>query len=183
MFQDFLKNWGVTHRPSSPYYPQSNGHAEASVKSIKNLILKTTSNGNIDCDEFLTGLLELRNTPRQDGLSPAEVLYGHPIRSKIPIHSSAFHSRWKRMNAEWDKRRSEQLKKSNRWYNQTAKPMDPIRSGTVVRVQDPIDHTWETMATVIKVGRYRDYLLKSPSGKTFWRNRKFITAVTTNTSF
>ena len=30
--KEFLRRWGVTHRPSTPYYPQSNGHAEAAVK-------------------------------------------------------------------------------------------------------------------------------------------------------
>ena len=35
---DFLKSWGVTHNLSSPHYPQSNGKAEATVKSMKKLI-------------------------------------------------------------------------------------------------------------------------------------------------
>ena len=52
------------HMPSSPYHPQSNGHAEASVKAMKALIMKTTTNGDIDSEAFLTGLLEWRNTPK-----------------------------------------------------------------------------------------------------------------------
>ena len=38
---------------------------------MKNLILKTTENGDINKEEFLEGLLEFRNTPREHGLSPA----------------------------------------------------------------------------------------------------------------
>ena len=30
-FQDFLKNWDITHITSSPRYPQSNGFAERMV--------------------------------------------------------------------------------------------------------------------------------------------------------
>ena len=31
-FQDFSRQWGFTHQASSPYYPQSNGEIEATVK-------------------------------------------------------------------------------------------------------------------------------------------------------
>ena len=36
-FQQFLKLWGVKHRLSSVSYPQSNGRAEAAVKSAKHI--------------------------------------------------------------------------------------------------------------------------------------------------
>jgi transposase InsO family protein len=38
--RQFLKGWGVKHEMSSPYWPQSNGHAESAVKVIKSLIRK-----------------------------------------------------------------------------------------------------------------------------------------------
>ena len=38
VFADFLQTWGVTHVTSSSHYPQSNGKAEATVKSMKKLI-------------------------------------------------------------------------------------------------------------------------------------------------
>ena len=34
-FQSFLKKWVIKWRSSSPYYPQSNGLAENSVKKLK----------------------------------------------------------------------------------------------------------------------------------------------------
>lgn len=60
---DFMDRWGVRHVISSPHYPQSNGHAEAAVKSVKHLIMKVAPSGNTDCEEFYRGLLELHNTP------------------------------------------------------------------------------------------------------------------------
>ena len=35
--QQFCREWGVSHRTSSPHYPQSNGLAEAAFKSMKKL--------------------------------------------------------------------------------------------------------------------------------------------------
>ena len=37
-FDAFLRNWGVGRRLSSAHYPQSNGRAEAAVKSAKRLV-------------------------------------------------------------------------------------------------------------------------------------------------
>ncbi|XP_068245429.1 uncharacterized protein [Palaemon carinicauda] len=93
-FKGFMKRWGVRHMVTSPHYPQSNGHSEAAVKSIKHLILKTALSGNIDCEDFDLGLLELRNTPNFTGRSPAQILYSWPVRSCIPAHLKAFSKEW-----------------------------------------------------------------------------------------
>ena len=37
-FADFCTSWGITHETSSPHYPQSNGFAEACVKSVKHAL-------------------------------------------------------------------------------------------------------------------------------------------------
>ena len=37
-FANFCMSWGITHETSSPHYPQSNGFAEACVKSIKHAL-------------------------------------------------------------------------------------------------------------------------------------------------
>ncbi|KAK3855471.1 hypothetical protein Pcinc_038132 [Petrolisthes cinctipes] len=90
----FLARWGVEHRVSSPHNPRANGHAEAAVKAVKKLIMTTTERGQLDEDEFARGLLELRNTPKADGRSPAQILFGHPMRSCIPAHHRSFSPQW-----------------------------------------------------------------------------------------
>ena len=35
---EFCTSWGITHETSSPHYPQSNGFAEACVKSVKHAL-------------------------------------------------------------------------------------------------------------------------------------------------
>ncbi len=37
-FQQALQKWGVVWGNSSPYYAQSNGHAEAAVDAMKRLV-------------------------------------------------------------------------------------------------------------------------------------------------
>ena len=37
-FADFCISWGITHKTSSLHYPQSNGFAEACIKSIKHAL-------------------------------------------------------------------------------------------------------------------------------------------------
>ena len=50
---------------------------------MKKLITTTTVQGDLD-DENLRGLLQYRNTPRAGGLSPAQILFGHPLPSVVP---------------------------------------------------------------------------------------------------
>ncbi len=75
-FKSFLANWGIPHGTSSPHYPQSNGLAEAAVKSMKKLIAGAWRCGSFDRDEFSKALLLFRNTPLSGGKSPAEVVFG-----------------------------------------------------------------------------------------------------------
>ena len=75
---------------SSPYYSQANGHAESAVKVVKRLTKKATSGGDLDTDAFAEWLLELRNSPRSDGRSSAQILLVDPLRSRVPVHHSSF---------------------------------------------------------------------------------------------
>ena len=171
-FRKFLSEWGVRINPSSPYYPQSNGHAEATVKSIKNLIIKSTENGSLDTDQFAIGLLELRNTPKADGLSPAQVLFGHPIRSLLPVAPNMYKEKW--MKVYQTEKREENKKKTEIWYNRKAKPLVELSTGSKVLVQDHRTGRWATMGTIIEVGENRQYLIKKQNGSIIWRNRRFI---------
>ena len=169
-----LDQWGVRIRPSAPYYPQSNGHAEASVKAVKHLIIKCTLNGNLDTDEFASGLLELRNTPRVDGQSPAQVLFGRPIRSIIPIHKRSYAEEWQNCKKQSSEKRETVKKDSEKRYNQTARSLPEFTVGTRVNLQHHQTGRWSEAGTIIEVGRNRQYLIKKAGGGSVWRNRRFL---------
>ena len=90
-FADFLQTWGVTHVTSSPHYPQSNGKAEATVKSMKKIISAAWTGHSVNWDQLSRALLQYRNTPcRKNGLSPAQKLFGHPVQDTLPAHRRSF---------------------------------------------------------------------------------------------
>ena len=90
-FNGFSKEWGFQHITSSPRYPQSNGKAEATVKSMKKIIRAAWKRDSLDERTLTRALLQYRNTPsQQDRLSPAQKLFGHPIQDTLPAHRRAF---------------------------------------------------------------------------------------------
>ena len=79
-FTDFCMSWGISHETSSPHYPQSNGFAEACVKSAKHALQWAKYS---DADPHLA-LLALRAMPINTKLpSPAELLYQCRLRTTI----------------------------------------------------------------------------------------------------
>lgn len=96
-FQLFVKQWGFRHCTSTPYYPQSNGKAEATVKSMKKIIRTAWNGTQLEEDTLCQALLQYRNTPcRKDGLSLAQKLYGQPLQDILPAHRSSFAPEWQR---------------------------------------------------------------------------------------
>ena len=170
----FFEHWGVKWVPSSPHNSQSNGHAENTVKALKYLLKKC--DGKVNSDEFQSGLLELKNSPREDGLSPAQRLFGHPLRSRVPTHWRAFDRKWQ-MSAELaDKRRLETAEKQKFYYDRSSREAKPLEDGTRVLVKNAQSGKWDNFATTLHRHRRR-YQLRFPSGRILWRNRKFLRSV------
>ena len=178
----FLALWGVRHRVSSAYHPQSNLHAETCVKSMKRLIASNTgAGGTLDTDALTAALLQYRNTPDRDtGLSPAQVLYARQLRDVVPCEPERLKLRpeWvltlERREAALAKRhqvRGVELSKGN-------KVQVPLTAGQAVQVQNqrgPHSNKWDLSGTVIEVVGHDSYTVKMDgSGRVTHRNRQFL---------
>ena len=85
--KDFSENYGFKHITTSPHYPQANGLAERTVKTVKNLLENAS-------DPY-KALLSYRATPLPwCALSPAELLMGRRIRTDIPQVMESFVPKW-----------------------------------------------------------------------------------------
>ena len=177
VFASFMARWKVKHEMSTPFYHQSNGHAEACVKNMKHLIMKTKVTGDLyENEEFLRGLLELRNTANASGLTPAQVLLGRPLRSIVPTHRSHFDVKWQDIARRLDTRLLTQAKADAR-YDSGARRLPSLTLGTPVRVQDPTTKRWTATGVITGIGTRRDYLVKTASGSILWRNRRFLSPI------
>ena len=172
-FQKFLLLWKVEHITSSPHYPQSNGIAEASVKEMKKIVRGSTRFHKVDWDAVARGLLVYCNTPRYDGLSPAEMLFGHPIRDLVPAHRSAFESEWQRSADKLERATSIREKTVER-YNASSQDLSPLRVGDKVVLQDPETMRWERCGDVVERTRDRQYLVRMSGGRVLKRNRRYL---------
>jgi hypothetical protein len=123
---------------STPHYPQSNGHTEAAVKE---LVLKLAPSGDLSSEEFLAGLLEFRNTPLVTGLSPAQIVFGHHLRSIVPAHTSSYTSQWKEVMAVRERQAKVNAAAKFR-FDSRARPLSSLPVGVPVRVQDTNTKLW-----------------------------------------
>ena len=73
-FKEFCNTHEIMHEVSSPYYPQSNGLAEMGVKMAKQLLPKMGTND--EPISIASALQEFRNTPKAEGFSPAQLMFG-----------------------------------------------------------------------------------------------------------
>ena len=86
-FMSFASSYGFQHLTSSPKFPQSNGQAERSVQTIKNLLKKS--------DDLYTSLLSYRATPLSwCDLSPAELSMGRRLRTSVPQTDKMLIPQW-----------------------------------------------------------------------------------------
>ena len=113
---EFLIRWGIHHRMSSAYFPQSNGRAEVAVKTAKRLLLSNLSpSGSLNTDKFLRAILQLRNTPDPDcNISPAEIVFGRKLKDAFTFINRA--NKFKNSNIK------------SVWHNAWASKEDALRT-------------------------------------------------------
>ena len=133
----------IVHELSSAYNPRSNGHAECAIREVKNLLKKTSN-----YKEFKVALTEWRNTPRYDGLSPAQWLFGHRQRTATIAAPTAYERiDDKQLQYHTDLRGASQKPS----HDKSAKELQPFEKGEKAQVQDLKTGHWLCDALVLDV--------------------------------
>ena len=178
----FLQNWGVSHRLSSVAFPHSKCRAEIGVKTVKRMIVDHTGpNGDLNTDAFQQAVLHYRNTlDCYTKLSPAQCVFGRPIRDLIPILPGRYrpHDTWRQtLQAREEALRNRLMKAAERWGEHTQR-LPPLTVGDRVRVQNQTGlhpRKWDKTGRVIEVRQYDQYVIRiDGSGRATLRNRKFL---------
>jgi hypothetical protein len=164
-FDGFCKQFNITHELTSPYNPRSNGHAEAAVKAMKSLLTKSTS-----WSDFRSSLLEWRNIPRTDGLSPAQWLFNRLQRTKSPALSTCYDLLSKESLAESQLRRGKEDGSSS----STKHSLSVLSPSTLVRIQDTKTRKWDKVGTILSIRKNKRSYNVLVNGKQYLRNRRYL---------
>ncbi|KAL9967186.1 hypothetical protein ACROYT_G025364 [Oculina patagonica] len=84
-FEKYLEENGIEHRKTTPLWPQANGEIERQNRSILKRLRIAQAEGRNWKSEMDNFLVMYRSTPHSTtGVSPAELLFGRRMRTKLP---------------------------------------------------------------------------------------------------
>ncbi len=167
-FRDFALSYGFRHITSSPHYPQGNGFAERTVKTVKSALRKAE-------DPYLA-LLSYRATPFPwCGLSPTQLLMGRQPRTPLPQADSHLTPQWSFLSSfRQDEKIFREKQRDSYDKRHRVHPQAGLSVGTPVWVRT---NTRRCQGSVVsKADTPRSYWVDTPSGK-LRRNRRHLTLI------
>ncbi|XP_070193833.1 uncharacterized protein [Littorina saxatilis] len=168
-FAQFAATWDFNHVTSSPRYAQSNGLAEKTVQTVKNIMDKAKASKS----SALLCILEYRNTPVDGLASPAQLLMGRQLRSVLPATASQLQP--KTINPQVvTARRQQRQAGQKKYYDRSSRPLPSLKTGDEVFVQLTPDDNWRPARVTAPAKTPRSYHVRTDDGRMFRRNRRFI---------
>ena len=164
-FSMFAKLYGFQHTTSSPRYPQSNGQAERTVKTVKQMLKQSE-------DPYLV-LLNYCATPLPwCNRSPAELSMGRKLRTRVPQSPEQLTPTWFYLE-EFRKQNQKFKAKQKRDYDKRhrTKESDAIPDGSTVWITSEGERAEDTV--ISPANSPRSYLVDTPTG-TLRRNRQHL---------
>ena len=159
-FRSFSKTWDILHKTISPHYHQSNGLAERSIQTAKQTLNKAKLNSE---DHFLA-MLSLNSQSDQNGTSPAEKLFGHKLRTALPLLIPFTQSTTTEKHTV-----THNLKRN----------LPEIAPGTTVQIRTNEQNPWDKKGIVVSQNnRPRSYDILNERGNILARNRRHLIPTT-----
>ena len=145
-FAEWCVLHSITHAPSSPYFPQSNGMAESAVKRTKQLCKK--SENYSDFKRRLTAYLSMPSANSK--LSPIQKFFGRRFRTAMPQFENVL-------------------------FMQPIAGYRVLRIGERVRLQNVKTDAWDEFGTVLEIRKSgRSYVVARDIGRISVRNRRYL---------
>lgn len=165
-FAKFSKDYGFEHITSSPIYPQSNGHAERGVQTIKNLLRKATDPYKaimIYRDTIIEGLDK----------SPAQMFLGRRLKTLLPTTAPLLQQ--KDSVEIVQKRLKLQERQKYNFDKHATTEQSNLKPGEQVVMKRSDDSRWEPATIVEKHSTPRSYTVQNHNNnKVYRRNRKHL---------
>ena len=167
-FQEFSQAYNFQCVTSSPYYPQGNGLAERTVKTVKGLLSRSD-------DPYLSMLVYRTTLLPWCGYSPAELLMGRKMRTNIPILNEKLfpelpdYEKFKQCDKTF-----KESQKCNYDRRHAAHPLPHLPDNSKVWVTT--ENRQMPGQIVSRATTPRSYLVQTDSG-TVRRNRRHLTAM------
>jgi transposase InsO family protein len=170
-FKEFAKCYNFTHITSSPHYPQSNGQAERTVRTVKRLL-------QLSKDPYMA-LLHYRSTPFPwCNLSPAELLMGRNIRTTLPRVKDQLIPEWKYIHEfRICNRQYKELQKKHYDSRHRVRELPPIPDGSSVWIKTNDQKIPGIVSTPTEAPR--SYVVENSGGQ-LRRNRRHLTVIPEN---
>ena len=178
-FCKFASDWDFEHRTSYPGNSKANGKVESAVKTAKNLLRRALS---ARTDPY-TAILDYRNTPTQ-GIesSPAQRLMNRRTRTLLPTTKTLLQPRAPQSEGDVQQLNRRQFQQC-KYYNQHARDLPPLKEDDVVRMK-PFhlgSKEWKKGTIASKLDE-RSYMVETPDGDTYRRNRYHLRRTTLGTN-
>ena len=161
--KQFAQDWNFEHATSSPTYPKSNGQSERYVQTVKQMMRKVLEDG----EDIHLALLNYRDSPIA-GLehSPSQLLMSRRLKTKLPVVESQLMPSVV-SNAKNDLQKRQDTYK--RYYDRGTKQLSNLAVGDSVRVLQ--GRRWEPAVVSNTASAPRSYIVTTPSGYSYRRNR------------
>lgn len=175
MFENYLKQNGIEHRKTTPYWPQANGEVERQNRSLLKVMRIAHAKHRDWKQELNKHLLAYRSTPHSTtGLSPAELMFGRKIRTKLPEMYT------EKNNYFMVKDRDSEMKQKTKDYADDRRQAKEcgIQVGDKVLLQQPrqdkLTTKYESEPYQVAERSGNQLVIKSPEGVEYKRNTAHV---------